>query len=111
MSFTDDDGFSESAASAALAIPVVPLTGAFDASTVPASHDGINTTFTFQLYFSINPALGFANVRDHVLTVTNGDVTYVRRTSPQSSNKNSPVGAHRPARRNRRRYSCPEPNY
>ena len=89
VSFTDDDGFSESVTSPGLYIPVVPLRGFFDEDTVPASHSGINTTFTFELYFSVEPTLGFVNVRDHVLTLANGDVTAVRRTSPQSSNKNS----------------------
>ena len=88
VSFTDDDGFSESVTSAGTAIPLVPLTGHFDAN-VPASHGGLNTTFTFQLYFSVNPSLGFTNVRDNVLDVTNGTVTYVRRTDPQGSARNS----------------------
>ena len=89
VSFTDDDGFSESLTSAGLDIPVVPLEGFFDAATVPASHGGVNSTFTFQLYFSVEPTLSFEDVRDDVLAITNGDVTAVRRTHPQSSTPNS----------------------
>ena len=88
VTFTDDDGFSESLTSAGLDIPVVPLEGFFDASTVPSGHDGA-TTFTFQLYFNLEPVLGFEKVRDDVLTLTNGDVTAVRRTHPQSGTPNS----------------------
>ena len=89
VSFTDDDGFSESVTSAGLDIPVVPLEGFFDEDTVPANHHGANTTFTFELYFSVEPTLEFVKVRDDVLTITNGDVIAVRRTSPQSSRPNS----------------------
>ena len=89
VSFTDDDGFSESLTSAGLAIPVVVLEGFFDAATVPASHDGVNSTFTFELYFSVEPSLEFEKVRDDVLTLTNGEVTAVRRTDPESANRNS----------------------
>ena len=89
VSFTDDDGFSESVTSAGLYIPIVPLEGFFDEDTVPASHGGLNTTFTFQLYFSVEPELGFVNVRDNVLTLTNGNVTKVRRINPQSSTPSS----------------------
>ena len=87
VSFTDDDDFSESVTSAGLAIPLVPLTGHFD--SVPASHGGVNSTVTFQIYFSVEPILGFVNLRDNVLTVTNGSVTHVRRTDPQGSAPNS----------------------
>ena len=89
VSFTDDDGFSESLTSADLSIPVAPLEGFFDASTVPASHSGANSTFTFQLYFSVEPSLEFEKVRDDVLTLTNVEVTAVRRTDPESANRNS----------------------
>ena len=89
VSFTDDDDFSESLTSSGLDIPVVPLEGHFDAATVPASHGGVNTTFTFQLYFSVEPKLSFEKVRDDVLTLTKGKVTAVRRTDPQGSNPNS----------------------
>ena len=89
VSFTDDDEFSESLTSTGLDIPVVPLEGHFDAATVPASHGGLNTTFTFQLYFSVEPTLGFVKVRDNVLTLTNGDITKVRRTDPGSTTPNT----------------------
>ena len=89
VSFTDDEGFRESLTSNGLYIPIVPLEGFFDEDTVPASHAGANSTFTFQLYFSVEPELGFVNVRDNVLTLTNGDVTAVRRTSPQSDKPSS----------------------
>ena len=48
---------------------------------MPDDHNG-SDEFTFQIHFSEEPSLGFASVRDHVLTVTNGDVTTVRRTTP-----------------------------
>ena len=83
VSFTYDDDFSESLTSNSLEIPLVPLTGHFD--NVPASHGGINTTFTFQFYFNVEPTLGFVNVRDNVLTLTNVDITKVRRTDPQGT--------------------------
>ena len=89
VSFTDDDGFSESLTSAGLSIPVVALEGHFDAATVPPSHGGVNSTFTFQLYFSVEPKLGFEKVRDDVLAITNGEVTAVRRTHPQSDTPSS----------------------
>ena len=89
VSFTDDDGFSESLTSPGLDISVVPLEGHFDAATVPASHGGLNSTFTFQLYFSVEPTLGFVNVRDNVLTLTNGDITKVRRTDRESTTPNT----------------------
>ena len=64
-----------------------PLTGAFDASTVPSSHDG-SAAFTFEIHFSEEPALSFRNVMDHVLTVTDGHTTAVRRTDPQGQYPN-----------------------
>ena len=63
-----------------------PKTG-FDNTS--ASHSGENTTFTLQLYFSVEPTLGFVDVRDSVLDVTSGTVTAVRRTAPQGSSRNS----------------------
>ena len=87
VSFTDDEGFSESATSTGLAIPLAPLTGHFDA--VPATHGGVNSTITFQLYFSVEPALEYKKLRDSVLTATGGSVTAVRRTDPQGDNPNT----------------------
>ena len=88
-SFTDDDGFSESRTSDGLDIPVVALEGFFDETTVPDNHNGANATFTFELYFSVEPSLGFEDVRDDVLTLTNGSVTRAARTNPQSDDRNS----------------------
>ena len=84
VSFTDDDGNSETLTSAA-----VYVSGPFSAQFlgVPASHDG-ETAFTFELRFSQEPTLEFEKVRDDVLTVTKGDVTSVRRTNPQSDTPN-----------------------
>ena len=50
-----------------------------------ASHSGVNTAFTLQLYFSVEPTLGFVDVRDSVLDVTSGTVTAVRRTAPKAA--------------------------
>ena len=37
----------------------------------------------------MEPTLSFVDVRDDVLTLTNGDVTAVRRVNPQSNTPNS----------------------
>ncbi len=75
VSFTDDVGNGESLTSEAAAVPVpTPLTGAFDASSLPASHDG-STAFTLEFFFNKEPSLGYEAVQEHVLTVLNGDVT------------------------------------
>ena len=85
VSFTDDDGNDETLTSApVLVLAATPLSGAFDSATLPSEHDGSNT-FTFEIYFSEEPVLGFEDVRDHVLDVTNGDVVSARRTT-QGSN-------------------------
>ena len=85
VSFTDDDGFDEMVASNAVYVqPPQPLYGGFDSSTVPDSHDG-SAPFTFEIHFSEEPALSYVNVRDHVLSVTNGEVTAARRKT-QGSN-------------------------
>ena len=84
VSFTDDEAFEESLSSEAVAVPVPdPLTGAFDAGTVPASHDG-STAFILEFLFNKEPVLGFEAVQEHVLDVTNGDVSSVRRTTQGS---------------------------
>ena len=81
----DDDGNDESLTSEAAAVPVpTPLTGAFDAGTVPASHDG-STAFTLEFFFNKEPSLEEAVVRDQVLTVTGGQVTSASRTTQGSS--------------------------
>ena len=85
VSFTDDDGFQESLTSDSVLVRASnPLNGGFDNDTVPDEHDG-EDAFTFQIHFSEEPSLGYLAVRDLVLTVTNGDVTAVRRTT-QGSN-------------------------
>ena len=86
VSFTDDDGNTETLTSDAVYVQEPPpLHGGFD--TVPASHDG-SSPFTFQIHFSVEPELTAANVRDHVLTVTNGAVTAASQTEPGSSTPN-----------------------
>ena len=85
VSFTDDDGNDESLTSEVVAIPVPdPLTASFDASTVPASHDG-STAFTLEFFFNKEPSLEADAVRDQVLTVTGGDVTGASRTTQGSA--------------------------
>ena len=82
VSFADDDGFQESVTSdSVLVSPPSPLYGGFDADTVPQDHNG-QDPFTFQIHFSEEPSLGYAAVRDHVLTVTGGTVTGASRTTP-----------------------------
>ena len=83
--FTDDDGFNESLTSDAVSVPV-PLTGEIPAAHLSTSHDGSNT-FTFRITFSESPELSYVNVRDHVLKVTNGDVTRVRRVTQGSDQR------------------------
>ena len=85
VSFRDDDGNDESLTSEAAAVPVpTPLTGAFDAGTLPASHDG-STAFTLEFFFNKEPSLEEASVRDHVLTVVNGTVASASRTTQGSA--------------------------
>ena len=82
VSFTDDDANDEAVTSDAAAVPQpTPLTGSFDVSTVPESHNG-SDAFTLQLSFNKEPDLGYVAVRDHVLTVANGEVTRAERTTP-----------------------------
>ena len=85
VAFTDDEGNDETLTSApVLVLAATPLSGAFDSATLPGQHDG-SSTFSFEIYFSEEPVLGFEDVRDHVLDVTNGDVASVRRTTPGSN--------------------------
>ena len=88
VSFTDDAGNDEeltSAATGAVAAVVNPPLTA-NAQNVPSSHDG-SATFIFELRFSEELVSDFSYVtmRDHVLTVTGGSVTYVRRLGPPSN--------------------------
>ena len=88
VSFTDDAGYGETAESEGAAIPhPAPLTGSFAASTVPASHDG-PTAFTLELVFSEEPHdLGYAAVRDHVLSVVGGTVAKASRAVSDSNRR------------------------
>ena len=78
VSFTDNAGNAESVTSDAVAGPY-PLTATTHNS--PGSHDG-SAAFSFELWFSEAPAVGFATVRDHAFTVTGGSVDNVRRLVP-----------------------------
>ena len=77
-SFTDNAGNAESVTSDAVAGPY-PLTAT--THDAPASHDG-SAAFSFELWFSEASAVGFATVRDHAFTVTEGSVDNVRRLAP-----------------------------
>ena len=87
VSFTGDGGFNERLTSASVTIPA-PLESFFDTGTVPTGHDGSNA-FTFQVYFTEEPDLGFRKMRDHVLTVTNGNVHVAKRTNPDGPKRTS----------------------
>ena len=78
VSFTDNAGNAESVTSDAVAGPY-PLTAT--THDAPGSHDG-SAAFSFELWFSEAPAVGFATVRDHAFTVTEGSVDNVRRLVP-----------------------------
>ena len=77
-SFTDNAGNAESVTSDAVDGPY-PLTAT--THDAPGSHDG-SAAFSFELWFSEAPAVGFATVRDHAFTVTGGSVDNVRRLVP-----------------------------
>ena len=57
------------------------LTGSFE--NVPPEHDG-STAFSFDAVFNSEIAIGYAAMRDHAFTVTNGDVTRARRNNGQN---------------------------
>ena len=60
-------------------------TAAFDDGTLPAEHDG-STAFTVDLAFSEEIAdIGYAWVRDTLVTATNGTVENARRADPPSN--------------------------
>ena len=85
ITFTDDADNQESISSYYVYVQTPqPLYGGFDTDTVPESHDGA-TAFTFEIYFSEEPSLGWEAVRDHVLTVTNGNVDNARRKTSGSN--------------------------
>ena len=52
--------------------------------SLPQRHDG-STSFTFELVFSEEVAIGYRTVRDSVFEVTGGEVTRARRHSPPSN--------------------------
>ena len=79
VTFTDDEGNSESLTSVAtdaVAAKPVPLTASF--SNAPASHDG-SAEFTFQVLFSEDVGISYVNMRDDAFTVTDGDVQTAKR--------------------------------
>ena len=57
------------------------LTATFE--NVPAEHDG-ETSFSFNVAFTTNVAIGYASMRDNAFTVTEGDVTGARRVDRRS---------------------------
>ena len=84
VNFTDDVGNAETLTSNAVAAsPPVVVPDPLTATThdAPGSHDG-SAAFSFELWFSEAPAVGFATVRDHAFTVTEGSVDNVRRLVP-----------------------------
>ena len=87
VSFTDDDGFSESVtseATTAVAAKPPPLTASF--SNVPANHNG-SSTFTFDLAFSENIQVSFRTIRDEAFTASGGSIAKAQRKT-QGSNQN-----------------------
>ena len=83
VSFTDDAGNPETLTSAAtIAVAAKPLTAAFNG--MPATHNGV--LFTFELDFSLNVKSGYANIRDHALSLTVGKVKSAQRRT-QGSNQ------------------------
>ena len=86
VTFTDDRGNSESLtseATGAVAAKPTPLTATF--SNVPTSHGGSGATFTFDLAFSENVKLSYANLRDHAFTEDGGEVDKAQRKVPGSN--------------------------
>ena len=57
------------------------LTATFE--NVPAEHDG-ETSFSFNVAFTAEVAIGYASMRDDAFTVTEGDVTQARRVDGRS---------------------------
>lgn len=57
------------------------LTASFE--NVPQDHDG-STAFTFNVAFTSDVSIGYAAMRDHAFTVTNGDVTGAARVDGRS---------------------------
>ena len=85
VSFTDDAGNPESrtrAATGGVAAAPPPLTGSLN--NQPTSHDGTNA-FTFEIEFSVEPALSCRTLRDHAFTVRGGAVKKARRRDQPSN--------------------------
>ena len=62
---------------------VAGLTAEFEAATVPEAHDG--TTFSVRVAFSEDVGVGFAWVRDSLVSATGAAVAIARRVSPPSN--------------------------
>ena len=87
VSFTDDDGFSESLTSAAtdeVSAAADPLTASFEG--LPAEHDG--SQFSFQLEFSEHIKMSYRTLRDNAFTISGGRITRAKRNNPQAANRN-----------------------
>ena len=81
VSFTDDDGYDETAASEAVSVPLPPLTAELiSTSNTPVNHDG-SSAFTIRLDFSENLSISYKTVRDHALEVSNARVTNAARVN------------------------------
>ena len=85
VTFTDNNGNTETLTSAPTAPITAPTAAVIELTAqfldAPASHDGQNP-FTFELRFSEEFGLSYADLRDHTFTVTGGTVTRVRRLAP-----------------------------
>ena len=66
-----------------MVVPTV-LTASF--SNVPASHDG-TSEFSFTLSFSENVEAGYARIRDHAFTISDGDNIKEAQRVTQGSNQ------------------------
>ena len=81
VSFTDDDGYAETATSSSVHIPQpAPLTAEF--KNYPSSHEG-SGTFTMQVQFTWDIRIKWTAFRDDSFTVSGGDVTHANRLNKQ----------------------------
>ncbi len=71
------DGKAQSSSLSAT-VTSAPLTARFE--SMPETHNG--SAFTFELHISEEVSIGYATVRDSVLSVSGGTVTSVRRLNP-----------------------------
>ena len=83
VSFTDDDGFNETATSAAVSVPQPdPMTGDF--RNLPSDgHDG-SDAFTLRVGFNYPITIGWEAFRDHAFTISGGSITAVKRVDGRS---------------------------